>query len=569
MGSHRGKSNTEGVCPFSGAALCGGMSRRLLLAGAAGLAAVPVLAGGATAPAVTPIHRADRPAPPTAAGGARRAVRRAAKAGHAGYDLRGMDIAVRYGRDREARFGVMFKRLPAFSPDDALLVDLAHQMIDQTHPMSDVKDSQDGFNNSQMPAGYIYLGQFIDHDMTRDKTPLTRQRSDPRGLVNYDTPQFDLGSVYGGGPTANPELYDGSKPGKLLLDSHDRLTDLPRDEVGATHLGDPRNDENQIVAQLHVAFIKLHNHFIDDGKAFAEAQRLARWHYQWVIVNDFLPRMVGPDTVKKLLQDNRGRIGYNGKLYQPRNPSRPFMPVEYSGAAHRFGHSMIRAEYEIQDGHTVPVFGQDGHEDLRGSRPIPANMWMDWNYFFDVPGMHTPDDRNMARLIDTKISLPLSPLPSTVVAPVAGAITALAERNLLRGKRLGLPAGQDVAKAMGVKPLTNAELGLTDRRWGGKAPLWFYVLKESELLGGHRLGPVGAGIVAEVIIGLMALNRSSYFNAPTPFKPAYPQFRMGELLLMAGAIDDRARRPATPEAPDPAPEPAGPAALPDPAPPTV
>jgi hypothetical protein len=96
---------------------------------------------------------------------------------------------------------------------------------------------------------------------------------------------------------------------------------------------------------------------------------------------------------------------------------------------------------------------------------------------------------------------------------------------------------------MGVKPLTNAELGLTDRRWGGKAPLCFHILKESELLGGHRLGPVGAGIVAEVVLGLMALARNSYFNARTPFKPAYSQFRMGELLLLAGAIDDRARRP--------------------------
>jgi hypothetical protein len=144
--------------------------------------------------------------------------------------------------------------------------------------------------------------------------------------------------------------------------------------VGAAHLGDPRHDENLIVAQLHVAFFKLHNHFIDDGRAFTEAQRLTRWHYQWVIVNDFLPRMVGQDTVKKLLDDDRGRIRYNGKLYQPRNPGRPFMPVEYSGAAYRFGHSMIRAEYEIQDGHTVPIFGQDGHQDLRGSRPIPANI---------------------------------------------------------------------------------------------------------------------------------------------------------------------------------------------------
>jgi hypothetical protein len=165
---------------------------------------------------------------------------------------------------------------------------------------------------------------------------------------------------------------------------------------------------------------------------------------------------------------------------------------------------------------------------------------VDWNYFFEIPGTNTPDDRNMARLIGTKLSLPLSTLPPSVVAPVEGAITALAERNLLRGKRLGLPTGQDVAKAMGIKALSNAELGLADPRWGGKAPLWFYILKESELRGGRALGPVGGRIVAEVILGLLAFDKTSYLNARTPFIPAKPGMRMGDLLVLAGAIDPRA-----------------------------
>jgi hypothetical protein len=201
------------------------------------------------------------------------------------------------------------------------------------------------------------------------------------------------------------------------------------------------------------------------------------------------------------------------------------MPVEYSGAAYRFGHSMIRAEYEVQDGHTVPIFGQDGYEDLRGNRQIPSTLWIDWNYFFEIPGMNTPDDRDMARLIDSQISLPLTKLPPTVVAPTAGAIVALAERNLLRGKRLGLPAGQDVAVAMGIKPLTNAQLGLTEPGWKNKAPLWFYILKESELLGGKKLGPVGGWIVAEVILGLLGLDKTSYFNANPSFTPG-PNYKM-------------------------------------------
>jgi hypothetical protein len=256
-------------------------------------------------------------------------------------------------------------------------------------------------------------------------------------------------------------------------------------------------------------------------------------------VHDFLPRLVGRDLVNSLLTQSGSGIRFKGKFYKPKQPTRPYMPIEYAGAAYRFGHSMIRAEYEVHDQNTVPIFAPDGHPDLRGNRPIPENLWIDWNYFFEIPGVGTPDDRNMARLIDTQISLPLYKLPSTVVAPTAGAIIALAERNLLRGKRLGLPAGQDVAIAMGIKPLTNATLGLGPD-WKGKAPLWFYILKEAELLrGGRSLGPVGAQIVAEVILGILAADKSSYFTRQPSFNPG-AGFGMGDLILMADALDPRA-----------------------------
>jgi hypothetical protein len=544
-------------CPFSGAAGRAAetsVSRRRVLAGAAGLAAVPVLAGIAPA-AAQPVVPAPvpRPAPtptPAAAGALAKLQRgRAVKGAHGIGDPRGSDIALRYGRDREARFGVMFKRLPAYNPPDALLTALAVKMNDGKAPLNDVKDSDVAFDNETMPAGFIYFGQFVDHDMTLDKTPLTQQKQDVRGMVNYDTPKFDLGSVYGKGPAGSPELYDPAKKGYLLVNPHDELFDLPRDGVGAAYLGDPRNDENLIVAQLHVVFLRMHNKLMDGGKTFEQAQQQLRWTYQYLIVNDFLPRIVGQDVVTSLIRRRgTGPIQFTGRLYQPRNVNKPYMPVEYAGAAYRFGHSMIRAEYEVQDGHTVPIFGQDGYEDLRGNRQIPASLWIDWNYFFEIPGMNTPDDRNMARLIDTQLSLPLFKLPSTVVAPVAGAIVALAERNLLRGKRLGLPAGQDVATAMGIKPLTNVQLGLTESGWKNKAPLWFYILKESELLGGKKLGPVGGRIVAEVILGLMALDRTSYFTANPSFSPG-ANYKMGDFILAADAIDPRARI-VTPEEPE-------------------
>ena len=505
------------------------MSRRSVLAGLAALVMLPAVGGTRTAFAAT--------------GSSVRTKRRAPRGSHAVGNPRGSDIATKLGRTKEARFGLLFKQLKAFSPPDALLIALAVQMNDGKAPLDDVRNSDVAFDNPGIPSGFVYFGQFVDHDMTHDTTPLTLQQQDPRAVTNFDSPRFDLENVYGKGPAGSPELYDAARPGYLLVNQHDELFDLPRDSVGAAFVGDPRNDENLIVAQLHVAFLRLHNSLMDQGKTFEQAQQSARWHYQWLIVHDYLPRIVGADLVNGLLQPGAdGRIQFTGRNYLPRNRQRPYMPIEYSVAAYRYGHSMIRAEYEVQEGHTVPIFGPDGFEDLRGNRPIPPTLWVDWNYFFDIPGMSSPDDRNMARKIDTQLSLPLASLPSTVVAPTPDAITALAERNLLRGKKLGLPAGQDVAKALGQQPLTNAQLGLTDPQWVklGKAPLWYYVLKEAELLGGNRLGPVGAQIVAEVILGILACDPGSYFNANPTFDPG-ASFGVGDLLLMADAIDPRAR----------------------------
>ncbi|MDX6299479.1 MAG: hypothetical protein QOF53_693 [Nocardioidaceae bacterium] len=225
-----------------------------------------------------------------------------------------------------------------------------------------------------------------------------------------------------------------------------------------------------------------------------------------------------------LVQNPTGRVSVRSSFYKPGNPQRPMIPVEYAVAAYCFGHSMIRAEYELRDvpdsggqSLTRPIFSPDG-QDLRGSRPLPAELVLDWNYFFDVPGLDSPDDRNQARQIDTQVARPLHDLPPTVVLHTAAAVLALAERNLLRGERLG-----------------NADLGLTEAGWGGKAPLWFYILKEAELGGGRRLGPVGGRIVAEVILDLLGTDRSSYFNARSRFSPVVANCRIGDLLRLAGA----------------------------------
>lgn len=536
----------------------GEVTRRGVLGG---LLAAPVLAGSAVrAAAAAPDADAAAPLAHAAPGALPAQSQAPAPVVPHSVVPRGMDVAVRTTRTTEARFGLMFKTLRAYtSPTDPMLENLGQQMVDPTPPLNDLRLSTTG-NNPNLPAGYLYFGQFVDHDMTLDTTPLGQQQADPVAVTNFDTPWFDLGSMYGKGPTdpASANIYDRTRPGFLRLVRHDEIDDLPRDPAGAAYVGDPRNDENLLVAQMHIAFIKLHNRFMTvPGTTFADAQRTTRWHYQWVIVNDFLPRIVGSEIVNQVLVKlPNGAYRYAGKFYRPRDTRRPFMPVEYSTAAYRWGHSGIRAEYEVHDipndNPTVPIFSNGG-QDLRGSRPIPANMWVDWNYFFDVPGLSRPDDRNQSRLIDSILSMPLASLPPTVVAPVQGAQTALAKRNLLRGKQVGLPSGQDVATAMGVRPLTNAELKL-DASWGTQAPLWFYVLKEAEIVArGLTLGPVGGRIVAEVIIGLLSLDPTSYLNAPTPFTPTTGlPFAMGDLLLLAGAIDPRVFA-NPPGAPDPNP----------------
>jgi hypothetical protein len=453
---------------------------------------------------------------------------------HSVGDPRGSNIAVRGGRDKEGRFGVMFKNADAYEPPDELLRSLAAQMSEPTGAVLD---------NPRIPAGFTFLGQFIDHDMTLDRTPLPEQQADPLALTNFDTPSFDLGSLYGRGPSADPQIYEPDGSGRLrVVRNANGVDDLPRRTDGTAIVGDGRNDENLIVSQLHLLFAKFHNRCLTTGlaKNLADAQRLTRWHFQWVIVHDFLAHIVSSDVTDRFLSGATPRV--RRELYKPKNPNRPMMPIEYSVAAYRFGHSMIRPGYLLNARTTppsaAPIFGAEGR-DLRGSRPLPAALEIDWHHFFSVPGKpSTP--RNQARLIDSKLSPPLFNLPPTVVTD---AVTSLAERNLIRGKRLGLPAGQDVARRMGVEPLSNAELALPDPTnpgWAGKAPLWFYILREAELHnGGQFLGAVGGRIVAEVILGILDADRGSYLHAKpafvpqSPLAPSHGEFLMGNLIAFA------------------------------------
>ena len=455
-----------------------------------------------------------------------------AEPAHGSFQQRGQDAPAK-NREAEGRFGFMFKHLEPFSPPDELLRSLAAGMA---QPPATTE-----FDNPAVPAGYTFFGQFVDHDLTADRLSQLDKDQDPEGLKNFRTPVYDLDSVYGGGPQQSPQLYDGPR---MRLASHDGIEDLPRKPDDTADIGDPRNEENAIIHQLQVAFIKFHNAMVDHvvgsgtpaNEAFSKAQALCQRYYQWAVLTDFLPRICGQAVVDSVLKKQSGNAPIRADLrfYKPKGTA--FMPVEFSVAAYRFGHSQIRAGYRLTATTGAAFFQpQPGQFNLNGFRALLPALKLDWHHFFEIPG--SPTAPQLSQRMDSKLSAPLFHLP------FGGAPTSLAERNLLRGKALRLPSGQAVAKAMGVAPLSNAQLGLAnDPGWGGEAPLWFYVLKEAELQRqGTHLGDVGSRIVAETLVGLLAHNRDSFFRLDPNWKPEAPmasqpgQFRLGDLLKFAGA----------------------------------
>lgn len=501
--------------------------------------------------------------------------------GHGKSSTRGLEATVSSPL-AQGRFGRMFRNLPVFSPPDdrralAELRRLAERMV---QPKEDDKplDAPDPDQNPDIPSGYTYLGQFIDHDVTFDPVSTLQRQNDPDALTSFRTPRYDLDSLYGRGPADQPYLYEPA-PGdraKLALgrsvDKGADAHDLPRFD-GVALIGDPRNDENLIVSQLQQVFQRFHNAVVDDVRArgftgddvFKEAQRVVRWHYQWIVVNDFLrERVVGPEIVDDILRPAPyGVGGLRGRRFARQGVPilrahlrfydwqvEPYIPVEFSVAAYRFGHSMVRPSYFINDflrqltgGARFPIFSSntrpDNLENLNGFRPLPDDWGFQWKFFFGGLAREANLPQPSYR-IDDELAFPLGRLNDP--PPLPG-LVSLAQRNLLRGLRMGLPSGQTVARAMGIEPLSARELDLDDvaPSFAEHAPLWYYVLRESRVrCDGRRLGPVGGRIVAEVLIGLLCGDPLSYLSVAPGWTPELRgarrgRFTMGDLIRFAGA----------------------------------
>lgn len=478
-----------------------------------------------------------------------------------GIPLRGL-MSTKTSALFQGRFGRMFRSLhpAAFGSTEAEnitnLTKLADAMSADFDPPKDGKDDEE----SGIPALYTYLGQFIDHDITFDPASSLQKQNDPDALIDFRTPTFDLDNVYGRGPDDQPYMYDGGNSfllGDPIQGGDPNAKDLPRNNANPRRalIGDPRNDENVIVSQLQGIFLRFHNRILADnpGLSFPEVQKLVRFHYQYVVLNDFLPRIIHSSVLSHLKTD--GKYDY-GKLKFFHWKHEPFMPVEFSVAAYRLGHSMIRPGYRINDVVLLPIFpvpSQGLPEGLTGFRLMNSDWGIDWGRFIDVDirtydGTDAENQKKrlqFAYRLDTSLVNPLHDLPPSV----ASNPSSLPLRNLERGWRLGLPSGQDVARAMRIKPMADTDILIgqgvdkpdkpldnilsVSKVFADNCPLWTYILaeamhfnepvkipvKEDVTVNTPRLGPVGGRIVAEVFLGLMFGDSNSLLSLDPNWQP--------------------------------------------------
>ena len=503
---------------------------------------------------------------------------------------------------RKFRFSRLGPKGEAIDPD--LLEKIALAMTKkpedgQTDPVS---------ADPPVPAGYTYLGQFVDHDLTLDNTAKSLgENVTVNELLQGRSPSLDLDTVYGRGPQ-DPE------DDKFYAPDHVKLKvgltaavagagtnlnlngyDLPRVTQGSTKaerqaalMPDHRNDENLVVAQTHLAFLRFHNKVVDSladkgvptAVLFERSRDKVVRHYQWLLRHDFLPRIVDNAVLDDVFANGRKFFEVpaadHSRYFHQKPGDRPTMPIEFSIAAYRLGHSMVRAAYNwnriFANGRgTLPFLfifsGTSGNFDPFGAdindpesglfERLPTNWTVDWRRLYDFVGeagradLVAPDSGlNLAQRIDTLLVDPLATLPKGTFGGIGKDVPArelnLAFRNLVRANMVSLASGQQMAEFMGLDPLKPQDIiggaggalldGLSQEEqaaFASKTPLWFYILREAELHSG-RLTGVGGRIVAEVFHRAMEGSRISIVRDPywrPDLGPDEDTFRMVDLLL--------------------------------------
>ena len=477
------------------------------------------------------------------------------------------------------RFGRLFTDLVPHPASDKALLEVGLSSYDKDFPAY-MEDSQfrGTDNNSSIPVGHTYVGQLLTHDISKDNDTKIGKSFQPEAIANHASPWIDLDVIYE--HDSKKAERDPADPAKLLLGNGiGNERDFPRNAEGRARIPDQRSDQNNNLAQLVGAVMQFHNTEVerlrladgtrDDNALFSEARVSTIAHWQAVVLTEFLPIFVETELIDDVLKAGP-------KFYRDDMAKAGIVPVEFSAAAFRFGHSIVRGRYTLNDNEAsdrvrlFPLSTKELDRSLIGHRPIPVERQIDWDRFFDFESSiqgDLDDDEDqfkglqVSRKIDRFLARPMLRIPEFMMLgrPVPPdllkeellpdrAVLSLASLNLQRAKSLGLPSGQDVAAAMGAIPLSNADMGLCRvaedcEEWGyvwpedgGQAPLFLYILEEARLqTDGEKLGEVGGRIVAEVVIGLLRADPQSILNqdfvSPLTGTQAYT---MADMIFHAG-----------------------------------
>ncbi|MEZ2131643.1 MULTISPECIES: heme peroxidase family protein [unclassified Sinorhizobium] len=526
--------------------------------------------------------------------------------------------------------------LPEMAETIGELDELGDLMI---HLADDPEAQEDVGPDSTMPPVLTYWGQFLDHELTArtDRESVISSVQNPHPPVasstvesqfrNARSPRFDLDSVYGGSPIGpgitsdvvtvisgmrHPTLVNKMRVGTAiepgpLPDGLDEHRDLPRygqvqasvrdaalrlaqasmssadfQKFSATLaqralIGDTRNDENLVVAQFHLSFLRFHNKAVDYLAShttgwladFSSAQTLTRLHYQWLIVEGYLKGVCDPAVVERVVQDRASHFfKFRAEFDQRRQNSRlgNALPLEFSAAAYRFGHSMVRALYDYNKNFGRPGgFRENATLDLLfrftggggaidTNKKLPKNWVIDWTRFTGISPHDSADGQpaRVARKIDTELAPPLRVMlkegNDQTDEQLRKLFKSLARRNLRRGYNLRLPTGQalhkylrqhgavqsapieDVSTIFASKPALQGFLMNSSAKFHQRTPLWFYILAEAEAAGGNHLGEVGSCLVASTFVGVLLADPDSALSRG--FAPSQSPLRMPDDTLI-------------------------------------
>ena len=455
-----------------------------------------------------------------------------------------------------------------------------------------------------LPAVYTYFGQFMNHDIS---APVGGMEVDlgglaPAGVIGSDllpdltatgraasiTPILDhlanehacplsLTSLYAYGPgsrdpevnalyqpdgmrfrlgataTLSPQMMGQTTPTAYhKIDRRTGAHDLPRSARTAL-IADLRNDENLIISQMHLAFMLLHNKLVDalhpavpdPAACFARARQMVTLHYQWCILNDYLPKLLAPGVLDLVLNA------------APRLTFANQVPMEFTSVAFRFGHSMVGSQYDFNanfgtagriaaSASLAQLFGFTTHGQMAGQGvPLPDHWVVDWPRLTQISGIIGAGDERGSRAEKLDLNF-ANDMFNLAEADQNLAYRSIFLRNMLRGYHRRMPFGQDLAHAYGLPVLTPAEVqsAIPDRpaadmpalslrqltaRLGllTDTPAWLYILCESQVRqGGNHLGPTASHLIADTITGLMRLRPDTVLT--TAWHPAQSPLRTGK-----------------------------------------